>query len=173
MILISAMIWLVSWQAAQSLLHFTLLQNGITLIYVPAGVRLVILLISGIWGAIGIALAFPLAVIQVFPDLSWQEVATYSAVASVIPYATILFVTRLASISRDLSTLRPIHLPLMAAAVSVTGGLSYTAALASFGRFEPAQFLLDATAMSAGDFLGCFTVVLLVRVALAGRRKSR
>ena len=172
-ILISAVVWLACWQVAQSVLHFTVMRNDITLIYVPAGVRLVILLVSGIWGAIGIALAFPFALLQEFPGISWQETLTYSAIAGFIPYATILGVCRVARISHDLSTLRSIHLPLLAGAVSVTGGLAYTAALAGFGRFDAARFLPDATAMAAGDFLGCFAVIGLVRVVIALRRKSR
>lgn len=172
-ILISALVWLACWQIGQRLLDFTVLSNGITLVYVPAGVRLVILLISGIWGAIGIAVAFPLALLQVFPDISWPEALAYSAIAGFIPYVTVLAVCRMARISRDLSTLRSIHLPLLAAAVSVTGGLSYTAALVGFGRFDAARFLPDVTAMTAGDFLGCFAVIALVRLVIIGQRKRR
>jgi hypothetical protein len=172
-ILITAIVWLACWQVAQAVFQFAVLRNDISLVYIPAGIRLVILLISGIWGAIGIALAFPFALLQVFPHVSWDEALTYSAIAGFIPYATILGFCRTARISHDLSTLRPIHLPVLSAAVSVTGGVAYTAALAAFGRFDPAQFLPDASAMVAGDFLGCFAVILLARLVIARRRKSR
>lgn len=172
-IFLSAVVWLACWQVAQSLLDFTVLRNGITMVYVPAGVRLVILLISGVWGAIGIAIAFPLALFQVFPDVSWTEATAYSAIAGFIPYATIRGVCRMARISGDLRTLRSIHLPLLAIAVSLAGALAYTAALVGFGRFDASRFLPDVTAMTAGDFLGCFAVIVLVRVALTRRRKSR
>ena len=168
----SGVVWLALWEVFQVLLAFTKLKTGITLVYVPAGVRLVILLISGLWGAFGIALAFPLAVIQEFPDVSWEAMLVYSLVAGFIPYASLLWVSRAAGISRDLSTLRSIHLPLLVAVVSVFGALSYAIALVAFGRFDAHSFLQDVTAMAVGDFLGCFAVIALVRLTLL-RRKGR
>ncbi|PZF78646.1 hypothetical protein DK847_02245 [Aestuariivirga litoralis] len=172
-ILLSSLVWIASWEISQSVLSFTVMKDSVTLIYIPAGVRLVILLVSGIWGAIGIMLAFPVELIQVFPDPSWREIIVYSVIAGVIPYATVLAVCRWANVSRDLRSLRAIHLPLIAAAVSITGAASYAAALVRFGRFDAASFLPDVTAMMAGDFLGCFAVVLLVRLVIAIRRPPR
>lgn len=166
----SGLAWLALWEVFQHLLGFTKIRSGITLVYVPAGIRLVILLVSGLWGALGIALAFPFAVMQEFPGVSWQEMLVYSLVAGFIPYATVLWVCRAVRVSRDLGSLRSIHLPLLAAAVSVFGALSYTAALVAFGRFEARNFLQDFTAMAAGDFLGCFAVIVLVRLSLSGRK---
>ena len=168
--LASGVIWLASWQVAQPLFHFTQVKAGITLLYIPAGIRLVILLISGLWGAFGIILAFPFAVLQQFPNASWKEVIVYSCIAGVVPYGTVTWTCRTAKVSRDLSSLRAIHLPLLAATVSVAGALAYSVALVLFGRFEARSFLEDFTAMAAGDFLGCFAVVLLVRLVLAGRK---
>lgn len=169
--LASGALWLAFWEVSQSLLHFTQTGNGITLLYIPAGVRLVILLISGIWGAFGIALAFPLAILQVYPDASWKEALVYSAVAGFVPWATVSAVCRAAGVSRDLASLRSFHLPLLAAAVSVMGALSYTGALTLFGRLEPERVLQNLTAMTAGDFLGCFAVVLLVRAVITGGKQ--
>lgn len=167
----SGLIWLAFWQASQSVLGVTQLQNGITLVYVPAGVRLVILLISGIWGALGIALAFPFALLQVYPDASWKEALTYSAIAGFVPYGTVYTVCRATKVTRDLGSLRSIHLPLLAVAVSVAGALAYTGALTAFGRLNPGMLFQNFTAMMAGDFLGCFTVVLLVRLVIMGGKK--
>ena len=167
----SGLLWLAFWQASQSTLSFTQLANGITLVYVPAGIRLVILLISGIWGAVGIALAFPFALLQVYPDASWQEMLAYSAIAGFVPWATVLAVCRAANVSRDLASLRSIHLPLLAAAISVAGALAYAGALTLFGRLQAELLLQNVTAMSAGDFLGCFAVVLLLRVVITGGKQ--
>jgi hypothetical protein len=170
-ILTSGLVWLASWQISQSLLDFTVVKAGITLVYVPAGIRLVILLVSGAMGALGIMLAFPVALLQTFPDLGWDEILTYSLVAGWVPYAAVQVTCRAAGISRDLATLRSIHLPVLAAAASISGAIAYTAALAAFGRFSRENFLPDATAMAAGDFLGCFCVVVLTRLVIAWRRR--
>jgi len=169
----SGVVWLAGWEVAQSILDFTVLKSGVTLVYIPAGIRLLVLLVSGIWGAFGIALAFPLALIQVFPDVTWLEVIVYSAIAGLVPYATVQVTCRATGISRDLGTLRAIHLPLLAAAVSITGAMAYAMALVAFDRFDIANFLPDVTAMAAGDFLGCFAVVALARLAIALRGGHR
>lgn len=172
-VVVSGVVWLAGWEVAQSILDFTVLKTGVTLIYIPAGIRLLVLLVSGIWGAFGIALAFPFALIQVFPDATWLEVVIYSVIAGFIPYATVQVMCRIAGISRDLGTLRSLHLPLLAAAVSITGALAYVAALVAFDRFDAGNFLPDVTAMAAGDFLGCFAVVALARLAIEWRRRKR
>ena len=167
----SGLLWLAFWEASQSILGFTQLGNGITLLYVPAGIRLVILLISGIWGALGIAMAFPFAMLQVYPDASLQEALVYSVIAGFVPWIAVWAVCRAAKVSRDLGSLRSIHLPLLAAAVSIAGALAYAGALTAYGRLEPNLLLQNVTAMSAGDFLGCFAVVLLVRAVIAGGKQ--
>lgn len=169
-ILVSGVSWLFFWQLSQSLLHFTQIKTGITLVYVPAGIRLVILLVAGLWGGLGIILAFPFAVLQEFPAASWTEVMAYSFIAGIVPYAAVLMTCKLAKVSRDLSSLRSFHLPLLAVTVSLAGAFSYLVALVAFDRFPASAFLQDFTALAAGDFLGCFVVVLLVRLVLASRR---
>lgn len=168
----SGIFWLATWQVAQAAFSFAQTESGITLIYIPAGVRLVILLIAGVWSALGIALVFPVVLLQVFPGISWQEIAVYSIIAGFVPWATVDAFCRIAGITRDLGSLRRIHLPLLAFVVSVTGALAYTAALTAFGRFPASSFLQHATAMTAGDFVGCFAVILLVRLVVAIRKKG-
>lgn len=172
-VLVSGTVWLAGWEAAQPIFDFTNLPTGITLVYIPAGIRLLILLVSGIWGALGIVLAFPFVLIQVFPDATWPEVVAYSAIAGFVPYATLQGFAGIAGISRDLGTLRSVHLPLLAAAVSITAALANSVALVAFDRFTADNFLTDVTAMAVGDFLGCFAVVVLARLAIAWRGGDR
>lgn len=172
-VVLSGLIWLAVWRLAQSLLDFTEIKQGITLVYVPAGVRLVILLIAGFWGAVGLALVYPLALLQSVTAMSWPEMAVQSLVAGFVPYLAVLAVCRRAGVSRDLGKLRAIHLPLMAAAVSIAAALALSLVRIAFGRFSAATFLPDFTALAMGDFLGCFAVILLVRLAIGWSRKSK
>jgi hypothetical protein len=43
--------------------------------------------------------------------------------------------------------------------------------LTAYGRLDSAMLLQNLTAMTAGDFLGCFAVVLLVRLVIASRKQ--
>lgn len=168
--ILSGLLWLASWEASHSVLGFTALPSGTMLVYLPAGVRLAVLLVTGLFGAIGVALAFPVALFQLFSNVSPAETIAYSALAGFLPYAALLTTCRLTGISRDLKSLRPAHLPLLAGSVSVVTALGATIALAAFGRVAPGQGLAHFSAMAAGDFLGCFAVVLIVRLAIAGYR---
>lgn len=169
----SGLVWIVAWQISSAAFGFTVMNSGVSLVYVPAGVRLAILLIAGLAGAAGIAVVFPLALLQVFGGLSLAEVASYSAIAGFVPYIAVAGVCRAFGIAPDLRRLRSIHLPIIAAAVSLAGAFAYTGALVAFGRFPSDRFFIDVTAMAAGDFLGCFAVVALLRLALQGRRMLR
>ena len=171
--LVSGVAWLASWQVAQAAFGFTQIESVVTLVYVPAGIRLVILLIAGVWGVLGIALVYPFALLQVFPDCSWPEVCLYSAIAGFVPWAALYATCRIAGITRNLGSLRAIHLPLLAIAVSISGALAFMAALTAFGRFPASKFLEYAAGMTAGDFLGCFAVVLLVRLVVITSRKLK
>lgn len=169
-ILTSGLVWIVSWQVSNALLQATVLNSGITLVYLPAGVRLAILLIAGFFGAAGIALVFPLALLQAFGSVSVLEALIYSGIAGFVPYAAVLGVCRMSGVAPDLKRLRSAHLPLLAAAVSIAGSVASTGALIAFGRFPASRFLTDVTAMAAGDFLGCFAVVALLRVFVVSYR---
>ena len=170
---VSGLAWLASWNVAQAAFGFTQVEGGVTLVYLPAGFRLVILLVAGVWGALGIALAFPIIVFQVLQDSSWEEAAIYSVLAGFVPWLALYATCRVAGITRDLASLRAIHLPLLAFIVSIAGALAATAAMTWFGRFPADRFLQYAAGMTAGDFLGCFVVVLLVRLFVLTVRKLR
>lgn len=169
--LASGIAWLASWQVAQAVLGFTRTEDGIMLVYVPAGIRLMILLIGGLWGALGIALAFPVVLLQVYPNATWAETFIYSAIAGLVPWAAVYGTCRVAGITREFGRLRAIHLPLLAFAVSLAAGLANTAALTWFGRIQADRFLQYTAGMTVGDFLGCFAVILLVRLFVIGRGK--
>lgn len=164
--LVSGGLWISGWLVSQHVMGFAALASGISLIYLPAGVRLAILLMAGVWGAVGISLVFPLALTQVIGDASLSEVAVYSLVGGFAPYAAVVLVRRIAGVGKNLQSLRAGHLPLLAAAVSISSALAFNLAFAAFGRMPEGTFLSGFTAMAAGDFFGCLAVVVLVRAGI-------
>ena len=65
--------------------HGSTTPPGIDLIYLPAGVRLLIVLAFGVWGAIGIALSNPLLFITAFGQQSMSELVVNSLIAGFVP----------------------------------------------------------------------------------------
>lgn len=80
---------------------------------------------------------------------------------SFVPYIAIKALCRVTGAASTLSNLRPIHLPILAAAASVTAAFAGTAVLMLFGLFPAGTFLADFSSWALGDFLGSFAVVLI------------
>ena len=165
--LASAALWIVSGFANTYLLSFGSFAAGIDLVYLPAGVRLLIVLLFGIWGALGIALANPVLYLTHFESGSTLEIIVNSLICGFAPFFTVKVFCRAASIQASLMELRPIHLPLLALAVSIVTPLLLNLYFVVTGLKQWVDLTVNMTAMIAGDFLGCLLVIALVRLGIA------
>ncbi|PZF78747.1 hypothetical protein DK847_02785 [Aestuariivirga litoralis] len=159
--------WCAVWIANKYLMAGTHVAPGIDLVFVPAGFRLLIVIVFGVWGALGIFLADPLMFMVEFGHGSAREVLINAFISGFAPYFTVKAFCRVAGIKGSLTQLRPIHLPLLALAVSVVTPLLFNLHFLAEGRTQPQQFLHNYTAMMTGDFLGCLLVSIIARVGLA------
>lgn len=167
----SAALWVGSSAANRYFLSFAGFAPGIDLIYLPAGVRLLIVLLFGVWGALGISLVNPLLYFVEFGTGSTTQVIVNSLICGFAPFLTVKAFCRLAGIQASLLQLKPIHLPLLALAVSiVTPALLYLYFEAA-GLNNTSGFRLNFTAMATGDFLGCLLLIVLVRIGIAAFRR--
>lgn len=165
--LLSAVLWLCFGVLNKSLLHFTTFSKGIELIYLPAGIRLGLVLIFGIWGTIGICLANPFLIAMNLGEQSIAFVIVNSLIAGFVPYLTLRAVQWLLRIDENLSSLKPMHLPFLAIAASVTAPLAFNSQFIATGLKQHETFLHNLTAMALGDFLGCLVVLIIMRVVIA------
>ena len=167
LVVTSGALWSVIWIANKYLMAGTHVAPGIDLIFLPAGFRLLIVIVFGVWGALGIFLADPLMFMLEFEQGSFREVLINALISGFAPYFTVMAFCRLAGIRGSLTQLKPIHLPLLALAVSFVTPLLFNLHFLVEGRTQPQAFLHNFTAMMTGDFLGCLIVSILARVALA------
>lgn len=167
LVVTSALIWCAVWLANRYLMAGTNVAPGIDLVFLPAGFRLLLVIVFGVWGALGVFLADPLMFLLEFQQGSFGELLINAAISGFAPYFTVRAFFRFAGIERSLVQLKPIHLPLLALAVSVVTPLLLNLHFLLEGREQPAEFLHNFTAMMTGDFLGCLLVSVLARVALA------
>lgn len=173
LVLASALLWVGFGLASQSLLAWAQYSRGIDLIYLPAGVRLLIVLVFGIWGATGIAVSNPFMALFVFGAQSQPETFTNSFIAGFVPYLTMVACCKLLGVDRDLGALRPIHLAVFALAVSIVTPLAFNLQFIFEGLKARHELGANLSAMMLGDFLGCLVMLLLARVAIAIYRRAK
>lgn len=162
----SSALWMGFWFFNKYALSDTLVTTGINLLFVPAGIRLLLVLLFGIWGALGVFIADPILFLNEFGRGAPLEIIVNSAIAGFGPYVVVRAVGRLIGINPDLKGLGPWHLPVLALAVSLFVPLLFNLQYLLHGRYPAAEFLRNYTAMAAGDFLGCFLVLALARAAI-------
>ena len=180
-ILISGGLWAAFITFNYAFFDFAKFSTGIGFVFVPAGVRLGLILIFGGWGAWGITLFNPLAFGDEFNARSPVEIALISAIAGFAPYLAVRISYRVLKIGRNLQELLPIHLPIISLIAAVISAVANNVAFTLLGYQGHDRWIVNTTMMALGDFSGCFIVLLLMWVAIklyrlvtprAGRRAS-
>lgn len=172
LVVTSGVIWCGVWLANMYLMSGTKIAPGIDLVFLPAGFRLLIVIVFGVWGALGIFLADPLMFMIEFGNTGISDMLINALISGFAPYVTVRVFSRLAGIEGSLIQLRAVHLPLLALAVSVVTPLLFNLHFLMAGRTSPSAFLPNFTAMAMGDFLGCLIVSVLARIGLAAGRAA-
>ena len=135
---------------------------GVHLLYLPAGVRLLLLLLFGVWGAIGIAIAHPIVVWTQFGSSSLAFTIAHSVISGFGGLLVVNASRRLLGVSSDLSGLRGIHLPLLSLLMAIVMPILFGADLIAFDIRTPTDVVSTYWATLLGDFLGCFSVMAFV-----------
>lgn len=171
-VITSGLIWLGIGLLNKTLLAATTVTTGIELVYLPAGFRLLIILIFGFWGALGIFLTNPILFAAHFGTASAPEIIVNAAISAFVPLMVVNACSRYFGIDASLMRLKPIHLPILALAVSIVTPLVFNLQFAVFGRDPFGRLLENFAAMSLGDFLGCFIVIASARLLIAAYRAA-
>lgn len=166
----SGLTWLGIGLLNKALMASTTFATGIELVYLPAGFRLLIILIFGFWGAVGIFIANPILFLAHFGSTSLEEIAVNSAISAFAPLLAVTACARLCGIDPSLVRLKPVHLPILALAVSLATPLLFNLQFILFGRAQSNAVLAQFTAMSLGDFIGCLMVIGFARLLIATYR---
>lgn len=173
LVIVSATLWAGFWFLSSWVFATFNYAAGISLIYFPAGVRLLIVLVFGVWGAIGIALSNPLLFLHEFGQQSLVELVVNSLIAGFVPLLAARACQKALGIGVSLENLRPAHLPVLALAVSVATPLALNLMFLAYGLKQWADLPRNLSAMVLGDFLGCMIALIIAKIALLlFRRRS-
>ena len=150
----------------------TTVTTGIELVYLPAGFRLLLILLFGFCGALGIFVTSPILFVALFGSASITEMVINAGIAAFVPYLVVRACSRSLGISSSLLGLSPIHLPALALAVSLTTPAFFNLQFTLAGREPPELLFTNFTAMAFGDFVGCLLVVGFVRLLIVAYRMA-
>ena len=161
---ISAVLGAGSWWLNGLLFQGLEVSSGINLIYWPHGIRVLMVLLFGLPGALGLTVAGLMVAPSVYPGQMWLT-ALAPFVSGLAPYVArrVILLERISE-SPNLERLSPktlISLVTLSALFNA-GGHSLLRIASGFGDNHPAEFC----AMLAGDLLGALTLLFGLRLLL-------
>jgi hypothetical protein len=146
---------------------------GISLLFLPAGVKLLAVLVGRLPAILGLLMVGIYLGFGIWPDKPLSSVV-YFAVVSLMTYPIAAFgLMRLLHIRHDLSNLRYHHIVLLSLAASVLNGVVHNWLYLTQGVTASEELWLKSAAMAFGDFMGCFVVVALFHAIMGALRSSR
>ena len=163
-VLIAAILGAGSWWINGWVFQRLEVSAGINLIYWPHGVRVLMVLLFGLPGALGLTLAGFLVSPSVYPGQLWLA-ALAPLISGLAPYAArrVILVER----TRELPHLERLNPKTLISLVTVSalfnsGGHTLLRIASGFGENHPAEFC----AMLAGDLMGALTLLYGLRLIL-------
>jgi hypothetical protein len=146
---------------------------GISLLFLPAGVKLLAVLVGRLPAILGIMVVSVYLGAGIWPDKSMTAVV-YFAFVSLMTYPVAAFgVMRLFNIQQDLSNLRYHHIVTLSLTASVLNGVAHNWLYLTQGVTASEELWLKSAAMALGDFMGCFVVVALFHASMSLLRSVR
>ena len=148
-------------------------EPGAGLLGLSSGVQLVVMLVGGLWGLLGLAVACFLSVQAAWPGASLPVLAGFVLTQLAAPGLVLLALRRAMRVAPDLAQLgfAPLVTMLLAALVAQSAATSAYTVLAH--GLPWAHWLPQTSARLMGDFLGTSAVlaVLVLLVALVQRHR--
>lgn len=156
---ITFLVFVGSFHLNQRLDSYMLYAPGVSLIFIPAGVKLLSILIGRLPAIVGLYIASVYVSTEIWRDLQAASLYLFAA-ASVFSYAIAAYVVMtLAGIFRDLHNLRYHHIVVLSLSASVFNSVAHNAAYLMVGVTATDAQWVTSAAMALGDFLGCLAVV--------------
>ena len=140
---------------------------GISLVFLPAGIKLVAALVSGFWGVFGTVLALAYVTPEFWPQQPMWFYVVYPALSGFSTLGVVILMKQLLGIDNDIQNLRFIHIPLIDLCATLVHGAIVNGFFALIHLEMDKDFLNRAFAMSVGDFFG--SLILLMCFASLAR----
>lgn len=146
---------------------------GISLLFLPAGVKLLAVLVGRLPAIVGIMVVSVYLGAGIWPDKAMTAVV-YFAFVSLMTYPIAAFgVMHVFRIHKDLTNLRYHHIVWLSLAASVLNGVVHNLLYLTQDVTASEELWRKSAAMALGDFMGCFVVVALFHTTMGVLRSAR
>ena len=173
MALTAAMAFWLSFRFNQLFDKFFLYASGMSLLFLPAGVKLLFVLIGRTPALIGLLVSGVYLSYGIWPDKPMWAVINF-AVISLFTYPVSAYaLMKILGIHRDLINLCYWHIVALSLAASVTNGIFHNILYVLEDVTAPEDVWSKAFAMAFGDFMGCFVVLVLFQLTVANFKNIR
>jgi hypothetical protein len=163
---VSFLLFVVSFDINELFDSFALYMTGISLIFIPAGFKLLCLLVGGEAAAVGLLLSSVYVSMRIWDHTAAIQMI-YFAFASVGSYyIAVRVVKKIMHIDSMLSNLRYLHILILSATASILNGVVHNIVYVWQDKVKLDDFFAHAAAMVLGDFLGCFIVVMFFNLCI-------
>lgn len=167
MMIVAGLSFALSFRINQLLDDYFVYAPGISLLFLPAGVKLLFVLIGRLPAIIGIMVVSVYLGHGIWPDKAILPVI-YFAFVSLMTYPASAYTIMWAlKIRKDLTNLQYWQIVILSLAASVTNGVVHNLLYMSQDVTAPNELWAKAAAMTLGDFMGCFVVVALFQLAVS------
>lgn len=168
---LSAVAWVGVFLINERFLPIVSHAPGIDLVFIPSGVRLLAIMIGGIWAALGISLGSLLLTGPEFQTLHTGTILAIAACSGFCPYLALRASLQATGVDAGLRNLSPGRLPVISLGVAVGSSLLHNLLFGLLGLEQWSGFAHHTLAMAAGDFLGMLVAVVAAFLILLSYRR--
>lgn len=148
-----------------------LYDNWIALVFIPAGIKHLFILVARGWGALGCFAGLLVPSLQFWSDTPFYMVALYSALSTLASWLGIVVGLRWLGIQRNLRNLQFMHLPLLDLVTTAVHGFVVSLYFIAVGMTSD-HLLSSTAAFMFGDYTGSFLVLTCLWLVLSWIRRK-
>ncbi len=170
--LLAGLTFYLGYRVNEQMDSWALYAQGINLIFLPAGIKHLSILLCGKWGALGCLVGLFILANEFWNGVPTEHIALYSVVSTAATWMGIALSMRILGIDKNLQNLQFIHLPVMDLITTAIHGFT-TDAFFILAGMKSENFISNALAMMFGDFTGSFITLMLLWLGLVVFKKYK
>lgn len=147
--------------------------QGVSLLFIPAGIKMLSIVVGGAWGIGGVFVTSIMLSHFVWGDHGFVYALLAQIVWAGVPYLTYQILKRQMHIDEMLLSLKGSHIALIAVAISLTSSLADRSFRYLAGQVQSDMFNSSVWAMMLGDIGGIVVVLSLAVLLVQQLHKSR